>query len=235
VVLECVGTILLNPASTPTSRSRGPPCLPRSSNPCAFGKCSRSTTSPDLFSPLASRGCYSASQNEKENAFNSATTSISISFLHDKRLAEFCISRCSSVTLRMMMAGRSRRGVGLLSKLPVAASGSPSVAGSGSALSQPRGWCTRSAFPLHRYRWTPRANYSSSRPASATHSTWSRNILLLLAGAAAASVGYVYGVNDAGNNSSQLLERKPKAPTYATKGELEQVDGNMIRGKYSPL
>lgn len=124
-----------------------------------------------------------------------------------------------------MMAGRWRGGVGLLSKLPVSASAS--------ALSQPRGWCTKSTSTghLHRSQWTRRANYSSSRPAPATRSTWSRDILFLLAGAAAACVGYAYGINDAGNNASELLERKPKAPTYATKTELEQVDGYTIHGK----
>ncbi|KAK5062831.1 hypothetical protein LTR84_004906 [Exophiala bonariae] len=62
-----------------------------------------------------------------------------------------------------------------------------------------------------------------ARHRSAKRSTWTRDAIFLLAGGAAASVGYVFGVNDAGSHSSELLERKPKAPTYATKAQLEQA------------
>jgi D-lactate dehydrogenase (cytochrome) len=51
---------------------------------------------------------------------------------------------------------------------------------------------------------------------------WTTSRVLLLAGALA-SIGYVVGVNDAGNNADQLVSRTSKAPKYASKSELSEA------------
>ena len=51
---------------------------------------------------------------------------------------------------------------------------------------------------------------------------WTTSRALLLAGALA-SVGYAVGVNDAGNHAEELVPRKPKAPKYASKFEMEKA------------
>ncbi|KIW73332.1 glycolate oxidase, subunit GlcD [Phialophora macrospora] len=51
---------------------------------------------------------------------------------------------------------------------------------------------------------------------------WTTSRALLLAGALA-SIGYAVGVNDAGSHADELMPRKPKPPTYASKIELEKA------------
>lgn len=117
------------------------------------------------------------------------------------------------------MVGGSRRGVTLLGQI-LHVSRVSRVPVTNASRSQ----TTPLAPPLAGYRCTLRANYSSSRRHGAGRaSTWTRDVIFLLAGGAAASLGYAFGVNDAGNHSNELLERKPKAPTYATKAQLELV------------
>lgn len=126
------------------------------------------------------------------------------------------------------MVGGSRRGVALLGqKLHVTSVSRVPVLNASHSQTTPRGWRTPLAPPLAGYRCTLRANYSSSRRHGAGRaSTWTRDVIFLLAGGAAASLGYAFGVNDAGNHSNELLEREPKAPTYATKAQLELVGGH---------
>ncbi|ETI28182.1 glycolate oxidase, subunit GlcD [Cladophialophora carrionii CBS 160.54] len=92
-----------------------------------------------------------------------------------------------------------------------------------SRISIPSRVCTKKHL-----RSTPTKKFYSTRASSAEYQakpnlplgTTSR--ALLLAGALA-SLGYAVGVNDAGSHADELIPRKPKPPTYASKMELEKA------------
>ncbi|EXJ64249.1 D-lactate dehydrogenase (cytochrome) [Cladophialophora yegresii CBS 114405] len=82
--------------------------------------------------------------------------------------------------------------------------------------------CTRTYL-----RDTPTKFYSTRASSAESHAKpnlplWTTSRALLLAGALA-SIGYAVGVNDAGSHADELIPRKPKPPTYASKTELEKA------------
>ncbi len=99
------------------------------------------------------------------------------------------------------------------------------------------GSCRAEAYPPIRassrlsgrpiFRNAPRRKFYSTKARTAESLAkpnlpiWTTSRVLLLAGALA-SVGYVVGVSDAGSNADKLIPRKPKAPKYASKTELNK-------------